>query len=84
MSEFNLDDFCHKYGIPNGELESYNYKKYKSINQKLTETMYRRMRESGALWKISIGRRHVDKYIDEVLEGDWRLQMIAKVQFGKL
>lgn len=79
MSEFNLDDFCRENGIPNGKLEPYDYEKYKAINPKLTESMYRKMRQSGALWKIKIGREHKDKYSGEVLQGVWWLQMMTKM-----
>lgn len=79
MSEFNLEDFCRENGIPNGEFESYDYEKYKAINPKLTESMYRKMRISGALWKIQLGIEHKDKFSGEVLQGNWRLQMITKV-----
>lgn len=77
MKEFDLNNFCKESGISNGKLEPYDYEKYKAINPKLTETLYRRMREGGALWKITLGRKHTDKYVNETLEGSWLLQMKA-------
>lgn len=80
MKEFNLDDFCRDNDIPNGKLEPYNYEKYKAINPNLTESMYRRMRIGGVLWKVSLGIKHIDKFSGEVLNSNWRLQMISRVR----
>ena len=84
MIDFNLDEFCRNNNISNGELDPYDFESYKIINPLLTESMYRKMREGGVLWKIKLGRKHIDKITGEVLENNKWIELLTKAKYSKL
>ncbi|RYJ39304.1 hypothetical protein NU08_1612 [Flavobacterium anhuiense] len=65
--EFNNDDFKRKLGINPSALQPYNFKRYREINQNLTEDVYRFLRSNRSEWKILCGLNVFDDWGNKIL-----------------
>lgn len=76
MNEFNIEELEESLGITYGKrLQPYNYKRYRLFNPKLSENMYRFLRDNNCEWKILCGLRVTMAWSNDVLEPLWYLNL---------
>jgi hypothetical protein len=69
MDEFNIEELIESLGLNyENRLQPYDYERYRLFNPKLSENMYRFLRDNNCEWKILCGLRVTMDWSNDVLE----------------